>query len=1111
MINERHQDAPCCEPPPVIQALPFPTPGKKTATSRSSSALGHCLWVALWLGLMLAGGVMAQAQDPAKTTNTTPQQPLNWYALPAEEAMKGLPVKFEGTILCYDIGWGQLYIHDGLSAIYLNPRNFTNRFEVGQRVEINAVTTWDGTASILTNTTAKVIGRQSLPPTPFLKEGDLAGSIGQWVELHGHVSVAETSRGRVTLVLKDGKTRCLVYVMQTTSTNRFRHFADADVKIQGINASQTREGKLEAAILFCPGLDQVSVIKSASENRWMLPVTPIDNLLTRRQDSLSNNPVHINGLVSDYEPGRTISIKDPTGVLSAEIIQVDPVVRDQRVDLWGFLSVRTNRTVLTDANFEIARKATSSNTNMASPKPVAEPALTTIGQVRSLSKGQANQNLSAKVRGILTFVDPEWRIVFLQDEQNAIFLDTDQSNLRTGQYVEVSGQTDGTGYAPQLIHCTTTVIGTTNLPPPIKVELQDTASGNLDSHWVEMEGVVQRVSKANGRISLSLASRAGRFSATVLDFNTNGAPTELVDSLVSLRGVCGSTVNSRGQLSGISLHVPSLNELKIIEASPSDPFTRPSIPIATVATFNPNRLAGRRIKISGVVTLALSGRDLYLQDASGGIRVLCTGTNDYHAGECLNVLGFPALKEFSPCLEEATISADGMKNLPAPRMTTASQILQDGSQDGLRVELHAQVIQSYARSAQAKVLVQDGSIIFTAQLAQPHEQTAIPELSAGCVLSLRGICVVQKNELNEPAGFRLLLASPNDLTVLKAAPWMTTTHVLILLGSMTLAAILALMWGYLLKRQVSRQTQTIRQNQKQLLDASRFAGMAEIATNVLHNVGNVLNSVNISASIVSDKVKGSEALGGLSRAVGLMEEHRKDLGDFITHHPRGKNLPAFLKQTTDRFRAESDMEIEELESLRKNIDHIKDIVAMQLTLAKADGNLEKVALHEIMEDALSINAGNFARCGIEVKRDYNPAVSEITVDKHKLLQILVNLITNAQNACMECEKPLKEIILRLDIKDEKVILSVQDNGIGIAPENRLRIFNHGFTTRKDGHGFGLHSGAIAARQMGGQLTVHSDGPGCGACFTLELPVAPTSSPKNNEDPDREEKIMTVKS
>ena len=242
-----------------------------------------------------------------------------------------------------------------------------------------------------------------------------------------------------------------------------------------------------------------------------------------------------------------------------------------------------------------------------------------------------------------------------------------------------------------------------------------------------------------------------------------------------------------------------------------------------------------------------------------------------------------------------------------------------------------------------------------------------------------------------------------------------------------------------------------------------------------------------------------------------MEEHREDLGDFITRHPRGKNLPAFLKQTTDRFRAESDMEIEELESLRKNIDHIKDIVAMQLTHAKADGNLEKVALHEIMEDALSINAGNFARCGIEVKRDYNPAVGEITVDKHKLLQILVNLITNARNACMECEKPLKEIILRLDIKDENVILLVQDNGIGIAPENRSRIFNHGFTTRKDGHGFGLHSGAIAARQMGGQLTVHSDGAGCGACFTLELPVAPASSPKKNEDPDREEKVMTVKS
>jgi signal transduction histidine kinase len=1089
----------------MFQTLLFPIPGKKTATGRSPSALCHGLWMALWLGLML-GGAMARAQQPGQTA---PPQKLNWQSLSAEEASKGLPVEFEGTVLCYDLGWGQLYFHDGLNAIYLSPRGFTNPFEVGQRVGINGITSWNGTAPILTNTTAKVLGRQSLPPASPVKLGDLAGSVGQWVEVRGRVRVAEASRERVTLMLKDGEQRCLVYVMNTTSTNQFKQMADAEVKIQGINASRTHDGKLDAAILFCPGLDQVSVITPGSDDRWKLPVTPIDNLLSSQPDSLANKPVHINGLVSDYEPGVKISIKDPTGILSAEIIQVNLVEHDQRVDLWGFLSVRNNRTVLADACFEVTRKAAGSNTNMARPNLVAATLLTSIGQVRSLSKGRANENLPARVRGVLTFVDPEWRVVFLQDEESAIFLDTDQSDLRTGQYVEVSGQTDGTGFAPQLIKCSTRILGTTNLPAPIRVELQDTASGHLDSHWVEMEGVIQKVSKANGRISLSLTGRAGRFSATVLDLNTNGAPTELIDSLVSLHGVCGSTVNSRSQLSGVHLHVPSLSELNIIDASPSDPFKRASIPISTVATFNPNGLAGRRIKISGVITLAVSGKDLYLQDASGGMRVLCTGTNEFRVGERLNVLGFPALKDFSPCLEEAAISPDGMTNLPAPRRTTASQILQDGSQDGLRVEIHAQVIQNYSRSAQARLLLQDGAIIFNAQMAQPHAQTTIPDLGVGCILSLRGVCIVQKDENNEPSGFRLLLASPKDLIVLKTAPWLTTTHALVLLGSMTIAAGLALMWGYLLKRQVYKQTEIIRRNQEQLLETSRFAGMAEIATNVLHNVGNVLNSVNISASIVSEKVKESPAVSGLSRAVALMDEHGADLGDFITNHPRGKNLPAFLKQLAERLRAENAMEVDELQALGHNIDHIKDIVAMQLTFARVGGNLEKIAPREIMEDALLINAGEFSRYGIELKRDYNPAVTGITADKHKLLQILVNLITNARNACMESAQPHRKITLGLDRGNGCVKFSVQDNGVGIAPENRARIFNHGFTTRKDGHGFGLHGGAIAAKQMGGQLTVQSDGPGCGACFTVELPVSQAVSPQKHNNQGNEKPCMTV--
>jgi C4-dicarboxylate-specific signal transduction histidine kinase len=273
----------------------------------------------------------------------------------------------------------------------------------------------------------------------------------------------------------------------------------------------------------------------------------------------------------------------------------------------------------------------------------------------------------------------------------------------------------------------------------------------------------------------------------------------------------------------------------------------------------------------------------------------------------------------------------------------------------------------------------------------------------------------------------------------------------------------------------------------ELLDASREAGMAEVATGVLHNVGNVLNSVNVSAGIVADQLKQSR-VSSLARAAALMQEHREDLAGFFTADPRGKQLPGYLGQLAEHFEKEQAAHLQELENLRKNIDHIKEIVAMQQTYAKASGFVETVRITDLVEDAVRMNAVSLARHEVQLLREYDPRPPEITVEKHKVLQILVNLIRNAKYACDDSGRKDKRLTIRVSNGENRVRVVVIDNGIGIAAENLNRIFNHGFTTRKDGHGFGLHSGALAARQMGGSLWAESEGPGRGATFTLELPA-----------------------
>jgi PAS domain S-box-containing protein len=280
----------------------------------------------------------------------------------------------------------------------------------------------------------------------------------------------------------------------------------------------------------------------------------------------------------------------------------------------------------------------------------------------------------------------------------------------------------------------------------------------------------------------------------------------------------------------------------------------------------------------------------------------------------------------------------------------------------------------------------------------------------------------------------------------------------------------------------------VEQMHRQLLETSRQAGMAEVATNVLHNVGNVLNSVNVSSTLLLDHAK-RLSVANLGKAVGLLNEHNNDLASYVTNDPKGKQLPAYLNRIFEQLAKEQQRIIGEIQSLGENIEQIKEIVAMQQNYARVSGVAETVKVTDLVEDALRMNAGALAPGEVSVVRDFSPT-APIKVEKHKVLQILVNLISNARHACDESDRLDKQITLRIFKRDERTCISVIDNGVGIPPENRTRIFNHGFTTRKDGHGFGLHSGALAATEIGGRLTVQSDGIGSGATFTLELPPHP---------------------
>ena len=289
-----------------------------------------------------------------------------------------------------------------------------------------------------------------------------------------------------------------------------------------------------------------------------------------------------------------------------------------------------------------------------------------------------------------------------------------------------------------------------------------------------------------------------------------------------------------------------------------------------------------------------------------------------------------------------------------------------------------------------------------------------------------------------------------------------------------------------LEKRVEERTRELKQAQARLVDSARGAGMAEVAANVLHNVGNVLTSAVINLQTMVETVNASR-VGRVKQASTLLEEHPGGLVDFLSRDPRGTQLPSYLSALGDELLREQKTLQESMDAMGKHIEHIRAIVQVQQIYARNTLVLEECDLPRLIDDALSIQLPSLQRHGITLTRELPPLL-RVRLDKHKVVQILVNLISNAKNAMLALPPRQRRLHVQLEAEGNRARIQIVDNGMGIAPEIRERLFSQGFTTREGGHGLGLHSSALTAKMLGGSLSLESEGPGRGATATLELPL-----------------------
>lgn len=753
---------------------------------------------------------------------------------------------------------------------------------------------------------------------------------------------------------------------------------------------------------------------------------------------------------------------------------------------------------------------TAPNTNLIT--------LTEVMQVRKLSPEEASRGYPVHITGVVTFSDTAFQH-FVQDETAGIYFDPSKMEkpglFRPGQKVEVVGFSAPGDYAPILVCQTARVIGEDALPAPENVSVRKLMTGNFDSQWVLLKGLVRKQVVEANQTRLAIYSGDGVIQAVVRTEPGELETASLVDAAVAIRGVCTTAFDDRRRLQGVELQVSSWREVQINEPPSPDPFQLPVKTVTKLFQFHAEGSEQHRAHLAGTVTLVLPDGSFYLQDGTGGAQVQPERRDfSIQAGRLIDIVGFPVIVDKLATIKDAVAHPLKAAAPLEAEEIRPDKVLEDGL-EGTWVGMRCEVLGHFSHAAEELLTVRFGQRIIDVALAKRTRGDELAAFMPGAVVELKGVFLGQFDSTGKVQSFRLQLGSAADVTVLSRPGWWTAQRTLWALAGVAIVLLLALVWVRALRRQVDQRTRELHEEvehhkrteakleaeiterqrmqtevertHQELLIASRQAGMAEVATSVLHNVGNVLNSVNVSTSLVADKVRKSK-VRNLARAAEMIDAHAPDLAQFLTVDPKGRQLPQYFRGLAAHLDQEQAAILVELDSLRKNVEHIKGIVVMQQNYAKVFGSAEKLKPAELVEDALRMHSGALVRHEVRVVREYAPELPEITVDKHKLLQILVNLISNAKKACDESPKPEKLLTVRVAHAGSRLRISVIDNGVGIAPENLTRIFNHGFTTRKDGHGFGLHSGALAAKEMGGALLVNSEGPGKGASFTVELPV-----------------------
>lgn len=758
-------------------------------------------------------GILASPAADSASRQTLPviDTISRFYGLTADQMEQGYPVRLEGVVLYSDSRWKMIWFRDAAAVAFQALPDERELPPARTRAVFTGRTAMKDGEYLIEELGIQTLGPAELPAAALLTREKLAAGIvsGERAYFGGTVVDVETVDEHLRLIVTfQRRFQVRVYVVGADE-NSADNLIGAQVEVAGVVSygSGDLEPGLAPVQLFVAGMGDMSVRRRGFDDPFAAPARELVGLRDQYERSPEAGLIRLRGKALELPATNQVVLGSGTNRVMVQLRVPATIATNRFYEAVGIAWRGGDEKVFLDR--AVVRPTTANPPATAADSSL--PTLETVQSVRGLTADAAARGYPVDFTGVVTYHDRAWRLTFVQDGTGGIYVDsrTRSYELTSGDRVRVRGHSDPGGFAPMVAGGEFEKLGTARLPAPREVAFGRLLSGAYDSHWIQLEGVVESASRVQDNLRLQLRHPGGGYQVVLAGAGATRETTNWVGSEVRFSGVCGVRANAFQQVTGIRLMVPGLDQVEFLSLVPDDPFAIPATGLDHLLRHSSEDEKTEQIRVTGIVTYTNASGLVALQEGSHGL-FLHFPTNDVPSlASRIDVLGFPTVGSVAPSLRQTRWRKTEDVDPPAAQpldMTGA----RTAEFVGRLVEIDATVAENHLDGVVPSLTLRNGSEVFPADFSAVKNDMLPPDIVEGTVVRVRGVHRVLVNEWNSARHFRLLVPPGGEIEVVSRPPWLTAERaggVALLVG---LVALMVTSWNLSLRSRVRQQSDLIR-------------------------------------------------------------------------------------------------------------------------------------------------------------------------------------------------------------------------------------------------------------------------------------------------------------